>query len=57
MDDKLNWQRHIDSIETKLSVAGALFKFNKYLSLRVVVLVCCSIVHSHLQYEVINWEN
>ena len=58
MDDKLNWQRHIESIKTKLSAAaGVLFNFSKYLPLRALMPIYYSIMHSHLQYAIINWGN
>ena len=58
LDDKLNWHKHVEYIETKLSAAtGALFKLSKYLPTRTLVPVYYSLAYSHLQYAIITWGN
>ena len=58
LDDKLNWCRHIQNIETKLAAGAiALFKLSEYLPLSASVPEYYSFVSSHLQYAIINWVN
>ena len=54
LDDKLNWYKHIQHLEIKLSAAsGAIYKLRKYLPYPVFISVYCSLVYSHLQYAII----
>ena len=58
LDDKLNWHKHVEYIETKLSAAtGALFKLSKYVPTRTLVPVYYSLAYSHLQYAIITRGN
>ena len=54
LDDKLNWYKHIQHLETKLSaVTGAIYRLRKYLPCPVLIPVYYSLVYSHLQYAII----
>ena len=56
LDDKLNWYKHIQHLETKLSAAtGAIYRLRKYLPYFVLIPVYYNLVYSHLQHAIICW--
>ena len=58
LDDKLNWNRHVGYVITKLSSAFVIFyKLRNLLPINILISVHYSIVYSHLQYAVISWGN
>ena len=58
LDDKLNRNRHIGYLITKISSACAIFyKLRNVLPINILIYVYYSIVYSHLQYAVISWGN
>ena len=58
LDDKLNWNRRIGYLITKLSSASAIFyKLRNVLPINILISVYYSIVYSHLQYAVTSWGN
>ena len=58
LDDKLNWNRHIGYLITKLSSACAIFyELRNVLPINILISVYYSIVYSHLQYAVTSWSN
>ena len=58
IDDKLNWYKHIEHIESKLAVAaGVIAKLRKYLPSQALIPIYYSLVYSHLQYAIICWGN
>jgi len=56
IDNKLNWQTHIQTICSKLAKAGrAIARLRNYVNLSTLLKVYYAIAYSHLQYSVINW--
>ena len=48
LDDKLNWDRHIGYLISKLSTAIAIFnKLRNFLLINILITAYCSIVYSH----------
>ena len=55
LDDKLNWNRLVGYVSTKLSSAAAIFyKLRNLLPINILISVYYSIVYLHLQYAVIS---
>ena len=58
LDVKLNWDRHIGYLITKLFSAIAIFyKLRNFLPTNILITVYCSIIYSHLHYAVTSWGN
>ena len=57
LDNKLNWKAHISSLCSKLSkICGVFYKLRYFVPFRCLRTVYFSLVQSHLQYSLINWE-
>jgi len=55
IDNKLNWQTHIQNICSKLAKAGwAIVRLRKYVNLGTLLKVYYAMAYSHLQYSAIN---
>ena len=58
IDNKLNWQKHIDYIASKLAkVAGVIYKLRSKAQISTLKLIYNSLVGSYLSYGVIAWGN
>jgi len=58
LDENLNWGKHIEFLETKLSMAaGVLYQLKNYVHRDIVRMVYYSIAYSHLQYAITCWGN
>ena len=56
LDNKLNWQKHIDYISTKLNrTAGIIFKLRKQVPSKVLLLIYNSLGSSYLRYALMAW--
>ena len=56
MDDKLNWSRHIKTVQSKMArYVGILYKIKKYLPLHARLQVYHSFVQSHINYCSLVW--
>ena len=56
MDDKLNWSRHIKTVESKMArYVGILYKIKKYLALHARIQVYHSFVQSHINFCSLVW--
>ena len=56
MDDKLNWSRHIKTVESKMArYVGILYKIKKYLPLQARIQIYHSFVQSHINYCSLVW--
>ena len=55
-DKKLNWQKHIDYVCTKLSkTAGIIFKLRKKVPRTVLLLIYNSLAASYIRYGITSW--
>ena len=56
LDNKLNWNQHIDYLVTKLSqIAGTLYKVRHLLSMESRIMVYNSLAGSYLNYGITAW--
>ena len=56
MDDKLNWSRHIKTVQSKMArYVGILYKIKKYLPLHARIQIYHSFVQSHINYCSLVW--
>ena len=56
LDEKLNWENQINSVETKISKNIAiLYKASKYLNFKSLKQIYFSLIHSHISYANICW--
>ena len=57
LDNKLNWKAHVHGLCSKLSrVCGIFYKLRHYIPQNTLRIVYFSLVQSHLQYSLNNWE-
>lgn len=56
LDETLNWKPHIDQLKKKIAPAcGVLRKISSFVPFRWLKSLYASLIHSRLQYLVINW--
>jgi len=58
LDNKLNWDKHISKLESKLSCySGIFYRIREYLSTNELKMIYFSLVYSHLQYAIGAWDS
>ena len=56
LDNKLSWKFHVEKVKIQLSKAcGVLTKLKHYTTQSVLKVVCDSIIHSYVNYSILNW--
>ena len=56
MDNKLTWKKHIEYLQTKLSIAsGIIYRTRNYMPLNARMLVYNSLVDTYLRYGITAW--
>ena len=58
IDEKLNWQKHINYIQSKLAkVSGVIYKLRRHLSIKTTKMIYNSLGSSYLNYGITAWGN